>query len=405
MGVSMLDLRNKFPVSSSASRDDGARILAKAVALENVLWKRTAEIDELNRLPDDLVSDLRESGVFRMGFSSDRGGPEMSECEKARVVEALARGNASVAWCVMVGMDTGIYADFLGAGRGVEVLTGIDDITAGSIPPMGRADRVEGGYRVSGSWRFGSGISHADWVVAGCVVHRGGRVEQNVGSVTSRAKWIVVVAERGAFTIDPDLKMSGLKGSGSFSYSTDDLYVPEAHVFSFANPAIKSPNTAVDSILRTMPAVPLGVAEAALNYAIGMAEARIDSIEGCKWKVSSRVQAVIAACEMRLGAARAYVYGVLDAFDRGIGEGGGGGHVSLALSRMNAFREARYIVQTLIDLTGSSAVALSCPLTGWLNDLNVMCQHAAVQEQVVQSAGAVLLGGEPSNRFSVGLPD
>ena len=55
---------------------------------------------------------------------------------------------------------------------------GLDRVFAnGHIPtasisffPAGRAVRENGGYRISGRWRFNSGIRHSEWVLGGTVV-------------------------------------------------------------------------------------------------------------------------------------------------------------------------------------------------------------------------------------------
>ena len=43
----------------------------------------------------------------------------------------------------------------------------LDDVTAGQVPPNGKAERVADGYRVSGRWTFGSGSTHADVIIGG----------------------------------------------------------------------------------------------------------------------------------------------------------------------------------------------------------------------------------------------
>jgi indole-3-acetate monooxygenase len=77
--------------------------------------------------------------------------------------------------------------------------------------------------------------------------------------------------------------------------------------------------------------------------------------------------------------------------------------VATVLARVGAFRTARSVVSRLFDLVATEAVHRPSVLDRWLRDLNTMCQHVIVQDQVVQSAGAHLLGGVPHNPYSVGV--
>ncbi|GAA2911389.1 hypothetical protein GCM10020221_03940 [Streptomyces thioluteus] len=79
--------------------------------------------------------------------------------------------------------------------------------------------------------------------------------------------------------------------------------------------------------------------------------------------------------------------------------------MSAALARVNAFRTVRGLVGRLFDLVTTSAVYRPSPLDRHLRDLYTMCQHATVQDQILQSSGAVLLGGTPRNPVAVGLPE
>jgi indole-3-acetate monooxygenase len=77
--------------------------------------------------------------------------------------------------------------------------------------------------------------------------------------------------------------------------------------------------------------------------------------------------------------------------------------VDTVLARVNAFRAARAIVSRLYDLVATTAVYRPSPLDRWLRDLTTMRQHVIAQDQVLQSAGAHLLGGTPHNPFSLGI--
>ncbi|MGW1500954.1 acyl-CoA dehydrogenase family protein [Streptomyces mirabilis] len=385
-----------------------AEILARAKAAAPVLAARAEEIEEARRLPDDIVELLRSTGVFSMAYPAFWGGPVLTPVQQTEVIEALAIGDASAAWCAMVGMDSGLFAGFMAEPAARELFPDLDMITAGAIPPKGRADRVPGGYRVSGEWQFGSGITHCDRVIAGVLVYRDGEPEPNPQPVGGRAHWRIIVAKPKQFEISDTWHTTGLAGSGSRDYRAKDLFVPEEHTFSFANPVVPGPAATPDSILRTMPGVPLGVARAALDHVREMAKKRVDRPTRQPWPHNYRVQMAIAQCEMDLVVARHAVYGTLRRQWELLNSGAEippDEQVAVALARVNAFRAARTIVSTLFDLVTTAAIYRPSPLDRWLRDLNAMCQHATVQDQIVQSAGAILLGGKPQNPIALGLPE
>src|SRR4030095_9492921 len=59
------------------------------------------------------VAQLKAAGVFRMSMPRAWGGPEMTPREQYDVYEILGASDASVAWCVKIGSDSGYYAALL----------------------------------------------------------------------------------------------------------------------------------------------------------------------------------------------------------------------------------------------------------------------------------------------------
>ncbi|MFI9778615.1 acyl-CoA dehydrogenase family protein [Streptomyces sp. NPDC051956] len=390
-----------------AAQDDAVtaeQILARAREVAPLLRERSEEIENNRRLPKDVVELLRGTGVFRMAVPRSWGGPELDAMQQTEVIEALAKGDASAAWCAMIGMDTPIYAGFMDEDVARRLFTDPDTITAGAIMPMGRAERVEGGYRVSGQWHFGSGITHSTWVVGGVLVTRDGELEP--GPQGGPGHWRIIVAPAADFEIQDTWNTTGLAGSGSCDYRTEDLFVPEERTFSFARPRVTGAAATPDAVLRNMPGVPLGVARAALDHVRELAATRFDRTTQTPWSENYRVQMTIAQAETDLAAARYAVYGslreqwqILEAGDVQTPDE----QAASVLARVNAFRTARSVVARLFDLVATSAVYRPSPLDRWLRDLNTMCQHVIAQDQVIQSAGAHLLGGTPHNPYSVGI--
>ncbi|GAA0971593.1 acyl-CoA dehydrogenase family protein [Acrocarpospora macrocephala] len=370
---------------------DFGTIIGRVRQLEPGIRARADEIDELRRLPDDLVAQLREAGVFRLAMPAEWGGPDLTPAQQTEIVEEVSRIDASVGWCVMIGMDSGIFARYLEPAVARRLFPRLDMITAGWLPPAGLAREVDGGYLVDGHWRFGSGCTHADLIVGGCTVH-------------AAESWRVIVAQPSDFTIVDTWHTTGLAGSGSRDYTASNLFVPREHTFSFDQPIHPGPLTRQrEAINRKMPGVPLGAARAALDYVHQVAARRTERPGGMRWARSPRVWRAIGSCEMRLSAARSFVYSSLADQWAELTAGREPSprvRAAVALARYHAFREARDVVGELYDLIGGEAVySARTPLDRIHRDLITACQHVVAQSRTLEHAGELLLGGQPDYAF------
>lgn len=391
------------PSTESAPAIDGGDLLERTRALLPSLRERAREIEEQRCLPTDIVASMREAGVFRMAMPRAWGGPELTSAQQIELIESLATADASVAWCAMIGADSGIYSGYLAEETARAMFPRLDMVTAGWVHPQGIAERVPGGYRVSGDWRFGSGCTHADWIIAGCRVHVDGEPEPDPRD-GSPLHWRIMIARPDEYEIRDTWYTTGLAGSGSRDYSVREMFVPEERSFSLAEPHRSGPlHAAPDTILRKMAGVPLGVARGAIDYTRELADTRVDRSTGERWANTRRVQSAIAAAEAALNSARAGVFdSVGKQWDRLVAGTPltAEERAAVALARYTAFRTAREIVNSLYDVVGGSAIYRpSSPLDRWLRDTTTMCQHAVGQEQIVTAAGELLLTGRSESLF------
>jgi alkylation response protein AidB-like acyl-CoA dehydrogenase len=130
------------------------------------------------------------------------------------VIEALARIDASASWVV------GNLA--LPAQSAQRIFANGIPPMAGMNAPRGQAEPVDGGYRVNGRWAFGSGIYHAEWVIAAPFVSG----QPGIEGVR------VVVVPREQVVIHDNWQAAGLKASSSCDYSIENVFVPDAMTFS-----------------------------------------------------------------------------------------------------------------------------------------------------------------------------
>jgi len=373
-----------------------AQILGNARALAPEISARAAEIAQLRRLPRDLVDKLKAAGCFRVMFPKSWGGPEMPLPMQLELIETLAYADAAVAWCVKIGSDSGLFAAWIDERGARELYTDIDFVTAGQAPPNGRAVRVEGGYRVSGRWGFGSGCTHADVLIGGCIVENP-EVQPAAGPPV-----VHVLASADGWQIEDTWFAHGLAGSGSHHYSAKDLFVPDGHVLDLVAPSgrdeplYRLPLTASVSI--PMAGTPLGIARRAIDEVCALAGKKVVAIPPppVLLKELPRVRLAIARAESLLGAARAYVYDTVnrlwDEVERG--DVSMRARRDVGLARIHAHRVACEVVQLMFDTAGPAAVYASSPLDRLLRDAVTINQHLLFNDGVLEQLGQMALGDD-----------
>jgi len=377
------------------------QILANARALAPEISARAPEAVALRRLPRDLVDKLKAAGCFRVMFPESWGGPAMSLPKQLELVELLAHADAAAAWCVKIGSDSGLFAAWLEESAARELYPDIDFVTAGQAPPNGRAQKVDGGYRVTGRWGFGSGCTHADVMVGGCVV-------EGSASPSSIPQVIHVLAPASGWQIEDTWFAHGLAGSGSHHYSTKDLFVPAGHVLDLNAPSRRDeplyrlPLTASVSI--PMAGVPLGVARRAIDELIALAGKKVIALPPppVLLKNLPRVRLAVARAESLLGSARAYVYETVERLWAEVVEHGAGSieaRCKVGLARIHAHRVACEVAQLVFDTAGPAAVYASSPLDRLLRDAVTINQHLLFNDGVLEELGAMALGDDVATRF------
>jgi indole-3-acetate monooxygenase len=171
------------------------------------------------RLAEPVVDALHREGLFGMWVPrSIRGGSELGVVHSLEVIENLSYGDPSTGWVLMAAaLAIGTGAAYLGE-EAVGELFGHDrlPVIAGQGTRPGRAVPRNGGYALSGSWSFASGIRH------GTHIHTLGVIE-GVGE----PRIFVLPVERA--TLIDNWDVLGLRGTGSIDYTTDNVLVPEAY--------------------------------------------------------------------------------------------------------------------------------------------------------------------------------
>jgi alkylation response protein AidB-like acyl-CoA dehydrogenase len=172
-----------------------------------------------------VVDALHRDGLFEMWLPMSVGGAELSPLKSLEVLAATAYGDPAAGWVQLAAcLSTAMSGAYLSEAAVGEMFSGTArSVVTGQGTRPGRAVRVEGGFRLSGSWSFASGIKHSTHVLSLAVVEESGE-----------PRMFVVPIDAVKQTDDWDVL--GLRATASVDYEMDEVFVPEAYThFAFVD--------------------------------------------------------------------------------------------------------------------------------------------------------------------------
>jgi hypothetical protein len=203
-----------------------ADYLARVQEIAPALAAAADEIDRRRELPETIVAALIERGLFRLLLPHSLDGAELLPAQYIPIIEAVAKVDASTAWCLNQNSGCSMTAALVAPEIAREIFGGARGILAWG-PGPGEARIAPGGYRVTASWSFASGSQHASWL--GCHVP----IVEADGTPRLRADGTPVVRTmlfpKSSTEFCDIWHTIGLRGTASNQYSVKDLYVPEAY--------------------------------------------------------------------------------------------------------------------------------------------------------------------------------
>jgi len=379
--------------------ESGADILAAARAIGPMIRGEAAAIEASGRLTEKVVSALKEAGVFRMTMPRSMGGAELDPIAQLEIVEEVARADGSAGWVVMIGSDGGFYAAHLERSVAERIYADRDAITASVLVPRGRALRVEGGYRVSGQWPFGSSSLHADWFVGGCIVcdDRG-----PIAGANGHPQVRMTFFSRSEVEILDTWQTTGLAGSGSHDWRVADVFVPDELTFSFFEPPKDSaPLYAFPwFIVANAPGASLGIARASIDVFCEVATQKVIMPGGHKLRDELLVQRAVAQSEATLGSARSYLVDMTGKLWDSVCSGCPptlAERAAFRLAGIHAFRASKVAVAGMYEAAGGTALYRKSPLDRLWRDISTISQHAFANEKGYGEVGRAMLGLDPQS--------
>jgi 3-hydroxy-9,10-secoandrosta-1,3,5(10)-triene-9,17-dione monooxygenase len=381
-------------------------LVARARALVPQIAACARDARQARRVPDRIIAEIAEAGLFRILQPAGWGGYEMKPETFYDVLITLAEGDMSVGWVYGV---LGVHPWLMGLmdQRAVADVWGDDDSArlCSSLMPVGKAQKVDGGFRLSGRWRFSSGCHYAQWALLGGIVQSDGAPAGGPPDVR------LFMVPHTEYRIDETWRVSGLCATGSEDILVDDVFVPEYRTRRMIdNLNCVGPGQAVNT--SPLYRIPFGQVffRGVSSPAIGALQAMLDAFVTYAGKrsgpagksvddpVAQQICAEVTATidEMKLVLRRNMAV---------LWEYGARGEVPPMLLRQQfKFQSASVshrcaeLAARLMRATGAAGIYDEQPFGRTLADINAARQHIANQfEMVGRNWGISILGGKPGN--------
>ena len=370
--------------------------VARALALHPLIKQEGDEINKIREMTPPIVAALKEGGFFRMLQPKSIGGMEMKPSDFSRVTEALSAADGSVAWIVCQGNGCSMSAAYLAPAVARQMFGHVDGILAWG-PPGGpfEAERVDGGYCVSGSWRFASGSQNAIWLGAHMKI---------AGTKEVRT----VLFPKSSARMTDIWHTLGLRGTASNEYSVKDLFVPDERamrrdeaidrreqgpLYRFSSGQLYSAGFA---------GVGLGIARGVIDAFLALPATKTSRGASRPLRENNVIQSQLAQSEARWHSARAFLHNTLDeVYDHVIrhGEQTERQEAMIRLASTWAINQSREAVNTLFHAAGSSAIFEDQPFERRLRDIHSVSQQAQGRQLHYESVGQIMFGMQAENDF------
>ena len=383
---------------------DRETLLTRAEALIPTLRERAAAAEALRRIPDETIADLVDSGLMRATLPARRGGAEVDYRTMMEIVALVSHGCASTGWVYCNLLSTTLMLALWPRRAQDEIWDADRDalMTGHLIFPCGTARRVEGGYRLSGRWPFGSGVDHA------CANFFAAMV-----SDAEPQEFRLFLVPKGDYTILDTWHASGLRGTGSNDAVADDVFVPEYRsIDAAATRNGSAPGNALNtgSVYRLplfamfftwVGAVVLGIAEAAVEGYVEATRTRVAHYSGQRIAALGTIHVKIAEARAAVAAARRIYLGNCDEATAAAEAGALPDAEARARYRAEGAYAARLCCQAVDLITaasGGGGVYDRNPLSRAFRDIHAGCAHITqTWDPNAVTYGRLALGLETDN--------
>jgi indole-3-acetate monooxygenase len=362
--------------------------------------RAAAEQTERDRKPTAaIIEKLLDAGLFDLIKPKSIGGAETDVITMMRVIEEASIADASIGWCVGIGVGTSIMAGSVSEAVAREVFAP-KTVQGGAFAPTGRGTLEGGGIRVTGRWQFASGSPHCSWLSGGTIVFDGDAPRMMAPDMPD---WRMPLFPRADTEIIDTWHTGGMRGTGSNDIAVKDLFVPDDHVVMMgrtepvqSGPLYRYP--IIGFLALTIAPVATGMARRAIDETMELAQTKVAL--GTRKTVKDRAiaQHLLAEAEAELRAGRAFMYEaaheIWDTMLRG-DTATMQQRAVLRLACVHATNASVKAVDIAYRMGGGTAIYETSVLQRIMRDVHTVTQHVQLSTNNYEAVGRVLMGLDP----------
>lgn len=379
-----------------------ADLSAEALAgLTERIAEYAAEYDRTGTFPHRSIEELHRSGALTATVGDSYGGPAISLGEQLHLVEAVGKGDPSVALILvntLAAHSAQASAGLRPEGRWPEELyrEALDRAQAGPVlintaraePELGAPAR--GGLPKTTAVRSGNGwalTGHKSYVTSseGLTYHL---VWAKTDDQEPRVGQFIVPGDAPGIRIEHTWDHLGLRASSTHDVHYTQVRIPEENFLEIPRqPDGRYVDPAQQGASLPFVAIYAGVAQAAQQFFTKFAHERVPAALGKPIAETERIQRAAGEIALQIGTARQLIHGLAATIDAG-------GEVSprqLSTAKVSAVRGLTSAVQLAVEAIGNPGLTRHHPLQRHLRDVLSARVHPPQEDMALLQLGRAAL--------------
>ncbi len=387
-------------------QDAAVDYIARARALAPVLTAAGPRIDAARELPADMQAAMHEAGMFRLLLPKSLGGAELDPLTYVQCVEMIASGDGSAGWCMNQGSGCSMSAAYLDPDAAADVFGDPQAVLAWGQGPGARAERVDGGWIVTGKWLFASGSRHASWLGCHALTYD---ADGTARTHPDGRPWeATMLVRREQATVTDTWHVMGLRGTGSDQYVVSGFFVPDRLTLTRdlaaerRHPGLLYRFTTGNIYASGFGSVALGIARGILDAFTRLAREKTPALTTTRLADSQVIQSQLAICEAKFASARLFLHASLREAAEVLATREAltlDERAKIRLASTFAIHQAREIVDFAYHEAGATAIFESNVFERRFRDIHSVCQQVQGRTTHFETIGQHLLGLPVSMRW------